>query len=646
MQGTHDAAAVLLEDGHVVAAIEEERLARHKHSNMFPIGAMRFCLETRGVSLAEIDRIAMSSTESDIAFWYNHVSLATRRDLGGPRRYIARLIERELGQAVDEGKIAFVHHQMAHAHSAFAYSGFDEALVLTLDGEGDHEAGRVLVGNARGLELERPISFSNSLGLFYLAAIAVLGYRHHDEYKVMGLAPYGDAGKYRGLLRSCYELRGAGDFVIHPTTSHRILAGFPREQFMPSPAAEYSQDHKDLAASIQEALEDIVFHLVRHYRERTGLKNFCFAGGVAHNCTLNGKIMHSGMFERMFVQPVAHDPGCCLGAALSLSFDPALGPPRKVRLPHLYWGTDIGADAAIAHTLQGWSDFVTFEKVDDPEAEAARLLAAGSIIGWVQGRSEFGPRALGNRSILADARPAENKTVINAMVKKREGYRPFAPAVCIEDAADYFDIPSAVDGMPFMIYVTNVRPAKRELLGAVTHVDGTARVQTVSREGNDRFWRLLQAFKQRTGVPVLLNTSFNNNAEPIVDSVDDAVVCFLTTTLHHLVVGSYRVERKPDAALGRLVPSLPWHVTLHEERFDQAGSAQRELWLRSRQVKDEVSCTLSPEAHRVLSRADGRTRLGALIDQAHVGAAGELLAEVRELWSRRLVTLLPARERV
>src|SRR5262249_1296171 len=283
-------------------------------------------------------------------------------------------------------------------------------------------------------------------------------------------------------------------------------------------------------ASLQETLEDIAFHTIRYYRQVTGQKRLCLAGGVAHNCTLNGKLLYSGLFDDVFIQPAAHDAGCALGSAMH-AYLQAKGSLSRPRLDHVFWGSDAGADDEIESTLSRWTELVEFEKVDNVAERAAQLLAGGSVIGWVQGRSEFGPRALGNRSILADPRPAENKRVINAMVKKREGYRPFAPSVPEEDAADIF-VPPPMKTAPFMIFVVDVREHQRALLGAVTHVNGSARVQTVSRSTNARYHRLLAEFKALTGVPVLLNTSFNNNAEPIVDSVEDAVVCYLTTGLH------------------------------------------------------------------------------------------------------------------
>jgi carbamoyltransferase len=382
--------------------------------------------------------------------------------------------------------------------------------------------------------------------------IALLGYVFTEEYKVMGLAPYGNPARFRRAFRDIYALLPQGDFLLRWDligTLNKLVPARKRQDPL-------EQIHADLAAALQETLEDIVLHVVRYFRELTGNTRLCLAGGVAHNCSLNGKLLYTGLFDDIFVHPASHDAGCAIGAGVYpfllgngfrvsgvppiLSIPVATGDsPSYVgdELRTVYWGSDIGSEEIIQATLSEWHEFVHFEAVRDIAARTATMISKGAVVGWVQGRSEFGPRALGNRSIVADPRKAENKDIVNAMVKKREAYRPFAPAILEEYVHDYFDLPVEKNRFPFMTFVVRVRPEKQELLRATTHVDGTARIQTVCREDNPRFWQLIDAFRVITGVPVLLNTSFNNNHEPIVDSVEDAIVSFLTTGLTHLVLG-------------------------------------------------------------------------------------------------------------
>jgi carbamoyltransferase len=366
------------------------------------------------------------------------------------------------------------------------------------------------VGELRGGAFAEIDAFpqSKSLGVLYLEAIKYIGYASFDEYKVMGLAPYGDPERFLGLLRTSYALLPDGKYDL---ALDRIDATLKPAVERRAKGAPITQAHMDLAAGLQSALEEIVLHVLRHHQRASGHRRLCLAGGVAHNCTMNGKIARSGMFEEIFVQPAAHDAGCALGAALAVSV-PDGAAPRPRRLSSVYWGRDVGDDRAIRAELDRWSPWLTVERSADVARTAASLIAGGAVIGWVQGRSEFGPRALGHRSILADPRPAENKDRINRMVKKREAYRPFAPSVLEERAHEFFVLPQAASTLGFMVIVLEVREDRRELLGAITHVDGTARVQTVSRAASPRYWDVIHAFGELTGVPVLLNTSFNNNA--------------------------------------------------------------------------------------------------------------------------------------
>jgi carbamoyltransferase len=538
----HDSACVLLENEKVIFAIEEERTNRIKHTNKFPFQALHSCLKNTGIKLDQVDLIAYYSSKENLDLitkrgFLNNAQVAT----SDPIIFFQSLFRKGFNYEIDPAKLCFISHHHAHAMSALALSGYESSLVTTFDGEGNNCSGMVFEGEGITLKQIANIPPSKSLGFFYLYVIAFLGYGIFDEYKVMGLAPYGDPEKYRKLFQTFYTLLSKGDYVIHEDkiVSSLFNLGIPRRKGEP-----FTQIHKDIAASLQENLENIVFHVLQYYKQETKQKNLCMAGGVAHNCTLNGKILRSGMFENVFVQPAAHDAGCALGAALYAYYNANPMAKKPSKLEHVYWGTDIGGSPSVLNQLMQWQYFITYDKLMNVSEQTAKLLADGYVVAWVQGRSEFGPRALGNRSILADPRPEENKERINKMVKKREGYRPFAPSVLEEDVDEFFEVPPHQKQFPFMVFVVNVREEKRKLLGAVTHIDGTARIQTVSRETNEKYYDLIQSFKKFVGVPVLLNTSFNNNVEPIVDSVQDAVVCFLTTELDYLVVGEYLVKKK------------------------------------------------------------------------------------------------------
>jgi carbamoyltransferase len=542
---------------------------------------------------------------------------------------------------------------MAHAWSAYAPAAFDSSLILVLDGDGDNHSGMVLVGEGRKMTRLRKYVLNQSLGQFYMEIIKILGYNRFDEYKVMGLAPYGNPATYAPLFEKCYRLLPDGDYALDSSIVWMIQ--FERAGLLDKARRKgepFTQVHKDIAAALQLTLENIVLHILKHYKKATGQKNLSFAGGVAHNCTLNGKILYSRLFENVFVQPAAHDAGGALGAALGVLYSeqPASN-PRK--LEHVYYGSDIGGDPEVRSILDSWGDFISFQRLDNVAETTAQLLADGAVLGWVQGRSEFGPRALGNRSILADPRPAHNKLLINQMVKKREEYRPFAPSVLEESLSEFFDVAPHDTEFPFMIFVLRVREHVREQLGAITHVDGTARVHTVSRKTNRVYWDLINEFGKLTGVPILLNTSFNNNMEPIVDSVDEAVVCYLTTGLHYLVVGNFLVTKKDldpasPAYLG-LVPNLPRSRKLVRRK----NLARNGLLETVFEVDSTVSrffsqpvVKVSEDAFDVLGAADGSKPLLALYKEAGIAdepAPERLTGELLELWSRRVINLRPER---
>jgi carbamoyltransferase len=637
----HDSAAVMVCDGKVVAGIEEERLSRTKHTNKLPLHAIRYCLRAAGLSFHDIDRLAYYVDERCANRMVRTYVLQNPRlrAFSTAREFAIELLNRHLNWALSPERFVFVEHHLAHATSAFAMAPYDQALVVTLDGVGDGLAGTVYVGEGCQLTRIFELQQGDSLGLLYMAAIEFLGYRFFDEYKVMGLAPYGDPTRFRPIFEQICVLQPKGRFSVN---SEKLLLldalGPPRRAGEP-----FTDLHRDLAAALQDTIERAVFHHLRHYKVQTRLGNLCLAGGVAHNSTLVGKLLRSGLFDSVFVQPAAHDAGCALGAALSVHTELAPDKPIEV-LSHLYWGTDLGSNEAVYEELLRWKDLVEIRPLEDPSTEAADLIAEGKIIGWVQGRSEFGPRALGNRSILADPRRAENKDLINEMVKNRESYRPFAPSVLEEYAGQFFEVPDG--SLPaYMTFTVPVRDATRAQLAAVTHIDGTARIQTVSRNTNERYWRLIEAFRQRTGVPVVLNTSFNHNLEPIVDSVEDSMTCFLTTGLTHLIIDNYLITKRPvkPAIVLELFPTLPEHVQLVYCQQVRPGRGLKHLY--------RFESTVDRNNHRPVSAATYKALTHAIAWNCSLGAAlacdiatsshETVCKELFKLWVERLIRLVP-----
>lgn len=642
----HDSACALIEDGKVLFAIEEERLNRIKHTNKFPCQSMRSCLAARRVRLSDIDLIAYNNSKEGVDDFGKTLFLRNLRapELSDGAALIQSVISRALNNKVDKSKIRFVHHHYAHATSAFALSGFDSCLILTIDGIGEKSSGMVMVGEGTALRQIADFPLSKSLGKFYVNAINYLGFKQFDEYKVMGLAPYGDPARHRELFQTMYTLLPQGEYSLHADKLPLLFDVVGRRRAKDDPL---TQVHKDIAAAIQETLEEIVFHVVRHHQELTKQKNLCLAGGVAQNCTLNGKLLRSGLFENVFVQPAAHDAGAAVGSALYAYYQERPTAKRAPQIEDVYWGTDIGGSQSILRQLTRWEGLLSIKKSEDICVETAELLANGNVVGWVQGRSEFGPRALGNRSILADPRPPGNKDRINQMVKKREAYRPFAPSVLEEYYGEFFDIKAGQKTFPFMIFTVDVRDDKRSVLAAVTHVDGTARVQTVSRKTNQSYWRLIYEFKKITGVPILLNTSFNNNVEPIVDSIEDAVVCYLTTQLDCLIVGDYLLKKKEASWQDylSLKPVLsPYMVLLQQRKLGPNGSYATSSFLRNT-YDEQFQHGLSSEIYRILSLADGERSLKNIIDElgeTDERRIQEVVLELIDIWAQRFVILRPA----
>ena len=552
-----DSAAVMLRDGEVDFAVAEERLTHEKATGGFPLRSIRACLSHSGLVAADVDQVAH-------CFRYEpSIELLALEPFYRDQFaevYDRQLLVRSLGThfpGVDwADKLVSVPHHLAHAASAFYQSGFSESLVLVSDGMGETESMTVFAASGGGFEPLAQVPAFHSLGVLYSVFTLYLGFDFNmDEYKVMGLAPYGDRRKYFAEVMELVRLKDDGTYVIplfgqdrtlEEKETHSGAIQALAEKFGPprSPDGEMEQRFKDLAAAIQAVLQTVQLHVLRHFSNQTGLENLCMAGGVALNCTNNGVVQRSRLFKRVFVQPAAGDDGAALGAALYVQHarDPNTAAPR-ISAP--LWGPAYDHDE-VREALAGRAEVnaVPFESFDALAVDAAKRLAHGEIIGWFQGNMEFGPRALGNRSILADPRPDDMRNRVNMLIKKREGFRPFAPAVVAERAAEYFELdPGDEETYAHMLFVVPVRPAYRPQLPAITHVDGTARVQTVTSETNPRFYGVLKAFEAEAGLPILLNTSFNVKGQPIVCTPTEAIDTFLAAQLDALVLGDFMVTR-------------------------------------------------------------------------------------------------------
>jgi carbamoyltransferase len=556
LSNMRDASAALLDHGRLVAAAEEERFVRIKHVTALPVHAIRSCLHQAGVRPDEVDAIAVPWK-----YWRvgRRVALALRAmarsiDLCRvkARRSAERVtqewaelafLHRRLRHAVGpfNAKPVYLDHHVCHAASTYLLSPYERAAILVVDGASEAHTAMLALGEGGAIHVLQRTPLPHSLGQFYAAMTAFLGFRPDwDEYIVMGLAAYGEPAYADVLRRHVLSLHPDGEVRLNTALLDFHLARvgifLPEfaELFGPPRRREEDlvQRHRDVAASVQRVLEDAVLHMARHLKAITGADDLCLAGGVAYNCVANTRIRDEAGFRSVYVQPAAGDAGGALGAALWLSQRRGVLPKREV-LTHAYLGPEYGADECLSAVKEAG-----LEAESLPEAALCDRLAAelalGRLVFWFQGRMEWGPRALGNRSLLADPRREDIREIINAKVKLREPFRPFAPSVLQEYADQYFDCPAP---SPFMLFTVPVLDSAKGMLPAVTHVDGTARVHTVDRESNPRFRALLEAFHRRTGVPILLNTSFNVN-EPIVCTPRDAVRCFVRTQVDWLVMGN------------------------------------------------------------------------------------------------------------
>ncbi len=551
----HDSAAALLQGGKVVAACQEERLSRKKHDSGFPSRAVKYVLREAGLKPEQLDAVGFydkpllkfermlstyigtfprgfSSFRTAMPVWI-HEKLWTRS-----------LIRKELRPY--KGPIFFAEHHMSHAASAFLVSPFQESAILTVDGVGEWATASFGVGKGSDITLFKEIRFPHSLGLLYSAFTYYLGFKVNSaEYKVMGLAPYGKPVHFDRIMKEMVHLNPDGSFKLDmryfdydhglrmtSEAFHEFFGGPPR-----TPESWMNEREFDIAASVQKVCEEVVLTMVRHLHQQTGLHNLCMAGGVALNCVANGRIVKETPFKNLFVQPAAGDAGGAVGVAHWL-YNTIEKQPRSAAWTNAYLGPGF-SDEEIKAYLDGRGAKYQLLPREELLQKTARRLSEGNVIGWFQGRMEFGPRALGGRSILADPRDAKMRDTLNMKIKFREGFRPFAPSVLADKCGEWFDLDC---DSPYMLLVAPVREGKR-VIPSVTHVDNSARIQTVSREDSPLYYDLIREFEKITGVPLVINTSFNVRSEPIVCTPHDAYVCFMRTNMDDLVLGPYFLEK-------------------------------------------------------------------------------------------------------
>lgn len=637
---TYDGAAVLLENGSVLAAFEEERLNRIKHSNKLPVQAIARCLCTRDVDLTDIDLIALYVDEKSANEQLSRFRLA-RPDLA-PRLDARALFAKLLGQAFDcqlaPGTLRFFEHKLAHAMAAMAQSGFAESLVYVIDNAGGVFAGSHGRDGTVTLAPVMATAPTMSIQKLFHAVFPFLGLGLFDEYKAMALAPYGDPSVYASLIAPLYELRPCGQYLLHLNQVEGLVGNVePRQR-----SEDFTQAHKDLAASLQHAMEDIVLHVLANAKHVTGIERVCLAGGMAENSSTNGRIIYTDLFREVFVHPAAYDAGCALGAALLAAQE--IGTLPAARVHGVAWGSEVGKTAEISARLKCWSGFVTVEHHDHIELAAAQRLARGDVIGWAQGRAEFGSHALGHRTALADPQRPDATVCLARALRRSTPYRPFGLAVIEEEAEQLFDLRGGPDAFRFMAAAARARDRTRALLPSGVHVDGTARLHIVARETSPHYWALLRSFQELTGVPALLTASLNTEFEPTAETIDDAMATFLTSELDGLVLGSCMVNRSAPTwrdRLDRLV-SLPPYARIMRIRLQEQGDDL---------LGHEIRTSYDPPRRRAVCAelGDALGALGRAIPAAKLLNAYpharqlELMDELETLWAERLIVLMPDR---
>ena len=591
----HDSAAAIIVDGEIVAAAQEERFTRVKHDSSFPVNAIKYCLHAEAINISELDAIAfydkpLLKFERLLETYYGFAPKGVASFVTAipvwikEKLFLKRIIHEELGKIEgyqkQKTKLLFPEHHLSHSASTFYPSPFEEAAILTIDGVGEWATASIGYGNGSSITNIKELQFPHSVGLLYSAFTYFLGFTvNSGEYKLMGLAPYGIPGSkeveqfIQIIKEKLVELKDDGSVWLNQkyfnySTGLRMvkdsrwkkLFGFGRRE----PEGKIEQHHSNLAFAIQQVTEEILLKMAAEAKRVTGSENVCLAGGVALNCVGNGKLLKSRIFDRIFIQPAAGDAGGAVGAALAAYYI-VFKNERKISLPDSMSGSFLGPDftsTEIEYTAKSFkAKFSKIEDFNDLSASVARILDDGNVVGWFQGRMEFGPRALGNRSILGDARNSEMQKKLNLKIKYRESFRPFAPSVLTEDCAEYFELEQP---SPYMLLVANVQQKhinsipenyyelplmerlyfERSDIPSVTHIDYSARIQTVHKETNPLYWELINQFKKITGYGVIVNTSFNVRGEPIVCTPDDAYKCFMRTEMDYLVMGDFLFDKK------------------------------------------------------------------------------------------------------
>ncbi len=565
-----DSAACLIKDGEIICAIEEERIRRIKHWAGFPSESIKFCLQYAGITIADVDYITIGR---DPSAHFGKKVISSLKKLTNPNFLKDRMVnikkvfslKSQLAQALSisekdiSAEIKHVEHHRSHLASSFFCSPFEESAIVSIDGFGDFSSAMFAIGRENKIDVVDSVTYPHSLGIFYTAFTQFLGFPFYgDEYKVMGLAPYGEP-KYLDKMEKVIKIGKNGKFqlnkkyFVHATKGVAMTweegapfidklysdefikeFGTPREKS--EPLTEY---HKDLAASVQKHCENVIFHMLNSFQQKTGLKNICIAGGVAQNSVANGKITEMTGFEKIYIPSAGYDAGVAIGSALWF-YNNELGNKKRNFVRSAYLGPEYSDEQIESILKTKGVKYIKLVDVNETIEKTASLLANGAVVGWFQGRTEFGPRALGNRSVLTHPGRPDAKDLINSKIKRRESFRPFAPSILREYVSEYFE---REDDVYFMEKVFKIKADKRKLLPAVTHVDGTGRLQTVHKDISPKYYSLIAKFNEKTGLPILLNTSFNEN-EPIVNTPEEALDCYLRTEMDALVMGNILVLRK------------------------------------------------------------------------------------------------------
>ena len=567
-----DSSACLLKDGKIINAIEEERIRRIKHWAGFPSESIKFCLKDAGITISDVDHITIGRNPSahlgkkilsSLKKLANFQFIKDR--VSNIKKVTSLKSEIAAGLGVSESsfraEIKHIEHHRSHLASAFFVSPFDEAAILSIDGFGDFSSTMIAIGRGNKIEVLDSVTYPHSLGIFYTAFTQFLGFPWYgDEYKVMGLSPYGEP-KYVDQMKKIVRLLDNGlfeldeSYFIHSTEgvamtwnngapfigriySDRMIKEFGQPRDKDETLTQY---HKDLAASVQKHCEDVIFHILNHLQKRTGLKNICIAGGVAQNSVANGKVLQLTDFENIYIPSAGYDAGTAIGSAF-WHYHQILGMERKYFVRDAYFGAQYSDDEIERELKEAKVNYKRCSSDSETIEQTAQMLADGAVIGWFQGRTEFGPRALGNRSVLVHPGRPDAKDLINSKIKRRESFRPFAPSILREYVNEYFE---QEDDVYFMEKVFQIRIEKRNGLPAVTHVDGSGRLQTVHKDVSPKYYALIDKFREKTGLPILLNTSFNEN-EPIVNHPKEAIDCFLRTEMDAIVLENCIVTRNQN----------------------------------------------------------------------------------------------------